>query len=178
MHASYQFEIAASVHKCQWQMTRREVREHSATFRTYNDLFLGEPGTVRPPDRTQSPHLFSVFLDPDKSVKASESVSFAFDLKVLVPDYEVDGILFLKRHYEGGFILRKLILVEAFPDKKALGGWRIKYGYQEDNPGKPGVAVETRGLDGEGGIAFDIPLEQKVRPGFRGTLRIEARPWS
>ena len=38
-----------------------------------------------------SPHLFTVFLDPSKSVKASGSVSFAFDMKVLVPDYEVDG---------------------------------------------------------------------------------------
>ena len=62
-----------------------------------------------------------MFLDPNKSVKASKSVSFAFDLKVLVPDYEVDGFLFLKRHYEGGFILRELILVEAFPDAKAPG---------------------------------------------------------
>ena len=105
-------------------------------------------------------------------------MSFAFDLKVLVPDYEVDGVLFLKRHYEGGFILRELILVEAFPDKEALGGWRIKYGYQEDNPGKPGVVAETHALLGEPGLAFDIPLEQKVRPGFTGRLRIEARPWS
>lgn len=56
----------------------------------------------------QSPHLFSLFLDPNKSVKTSKSVSFALDLKVLVPDYEVDGILFLKRHYEGGYILAKL----------------------------------------------------------------------
>jgi len=53
------------------------------------------------PDRTRSPRLFSVFLDPRKSVKASKSVSFAFDMKVLVPDYEVDGLLFMKRHYEG-----------------------------------------------------------------------------
>jgi hypothetical protein len=38
-------------------------------------------------------------------------------MKVLVPDYEVDGVLFMKRHYEGGFIYRELILVEAFPDE-------------------------------------------------------------
>jgi hypothetical protein len=188
--ASYQFEVAASVRGCQWQMTRREVRENSAIFRTYNELFPGKAGTERKPDRTQSPHLFSVFLDPSKSVKASGSVSFAFDLKVLVPDYTIDGFLFMNRHFEGGYILRELILVEAFPDANALGGWRIKYGYQEDNPGKPGLDAATRpittiaGSVGKGGggdlrgIAFDIPIEQKARPGLKGTLRVEARTWS
>lgn len=180
--ASYQFEIAASVRGCQWQMTRREVRENSAIFRTYDELFPGKSGEHRPPDRARSPRLFTVFLDPGKSVKESGSVSFAFDLKVLVPDYAVDGLLFLKRHYEGGFILRELILVEAFADAEAKGGWRIKYGFQENNPGKPGVSAETRALDGGAGLApglaFDIPIEQKARPGLVGRLRIEARPWS
>jgi pimeloyl-ACP methyl ester carboxylesterase len=181
VRASYQFEISASVRGCQWQMTRREVRENSAIFRSYNDLFPGQDGTRRPPDRAKSPHLFTVFLDPNKSVKTSKSVSFAFDLKVLVPDYEVDGMLFLKRHYEGGFILRELILVEAFPDADAPGGWRIKYGLQDMNPGKPGRDAQTRLLDtdtaGAPGLAFEIPIEQKVRPGLHGKLRIEARPW-
>lgn len=179
--ASYQFEVAASVRGCQWQMTRREVRENSATFRTYAELFPGKDRTQRAPDRTKSPHLFSLFLDPNKSVKSSKSVSFAFDLKVLVPDYVVDGLLFLKRHYEGGFIYRELILVEAFPDKAAPSGWRIKYGFQDMNPGKPGVDAETRELvagNPAAGIAFEIPIEQKTRPGLRGCLRLESRPWS
>ena len=182
VHASYQFEIAVSVRGCQWQMTRREVRENSAIFRTYRELFPGEPGTIRLPDRSRSPHLFTVFLDPSKSVKASKSVSFSLDLKVLVPDYEVGGTIFLKRHYEGGFILRELILVEAIPDAKAPGGWRIKYGFQDINPGKPGKDAEirtiTNGAAAAPGLAFDIPLEQKTRPGFHGTLHIEACPWS
>ena len=179
VRASYQFELAVSVRGCQWQMTRREAREYSAIFRSYEQLFPGKPRTKRLPDRSQSPHLFSVFLDPEKSVKTSRSVSFAFDLKVLVPDYEVDGLLFMKRHYEGGFIYRELILIEAFPDQSALGGWSIKYGYQDLNPGKPGKNAVTRALGGKDtGIAFDIPIEQKTRPGLLGTLRIEARPWS
>lgn len=182
VRASYQFEVAASVRGCQWQVTRREVRENSAIFRSYNDLFPGQDGTQRLPDRSKSPHLFSIFLDPNKSVKTSKSVSFAFDLKVLVPDYEVDGVIFLKRHYEGGFIFRELILVEAFPDAQALDGWRIKYGFQDINPGKPGVDAVTRLLDSgvasTPGLAFDIPIEQKIRPGLRGKLRIETRLWS
>lgn len=177
VRASYQIEIAASIRGCQWQMTRREVRENSAIFRSYDDLFPGKDGTVRTPNRAKSPHLFSVFLDPSKSVKASGSMSFAFDIKVLVPDYEVDGLLFLKRHYEGGYIMCELILIEAFPDDTALGGWRIKYGYQEDNPGKPGINAVTHKLEGKNdrGIGFEIPIAQKTRPGVTGTLRFEAR---
>ena len=113
---------------------------------------------------------------------ASGSVSFAFDLKVLVPDYEVDGLIFLKRHYEGGYIYRKLILVEAFPDATALGGWKINYGFQDNNPGKPGKDAVTSAIDADkgaaSGLAFDIEIEQKTNPGLRGTLRIEARPWN
>ena len=46
-----------------------------------------------------------------------------FDLKVLVPEYEVEtAVLFLKRHYEGGYTCRELLLVEALPDGEALGG--------------------------------------------------------
>jgi len=181
VHASYQFEVAASVRGCQWQMTRREVRENSAIFRNYSQLFPGKDGTKRVPDRAMSPHLFSLFLDPRKSVKTSKSVSFSFDMKVLVPDYEVDGVLFMKRHYEGGFIFRELILVETLPDETAPHGWRVKYGYQDINPGKPGVDAESRPLlsgDTTVGLAFDIPIKQKARPGLRGTLRIEARPWT
>jgi hypothetical protein len=180
VRASYQFEIAVSVRGVQWQMTRREARENSAIFRTYDELFPGKERTKRPPDRSKSPHLFSVFLDPSKSVKRSKSVSFAFDMKVLVPDYQVDGKLFLKRHYEGGFIYRELILIEAIPDEKSLGGWRVKYGYQDMNPGKPGMDAELRPLPDlkTEGLAFEIPIEQKTRPGLLGRLRIEARPWS
>lgn len=181
VRASYQFEVAVSIRGCQWQMTRREAREHSAIFRTYDQLFPEKDGSRRAPDRTMSPHLFSIFLDPGKSVKKSRSVSFAFDMKVLVPDYEVDGVLFMKRHYEGGFVYRELILVEAFPDETASSGWRVKYGYQDINPGKPGVDAQSRPLvsdDAAAGFAFHIPIEQKARPGLHGTLRIEARPWT
>lgn len=182
VRASYQFECAASVRACQWQITRREVRENSAIFRSYNELFPGKERALRKPDRSRSPHLFTVFLDPNKSVKASKSVSFLFDLKVLVPDYEVDGSIFMKRHFEGGYIYRQQIVVEAFPDAAAPGGWRMKYGFQDINPGKPGVTADTKALRDAAqntvGLTFDIPIEQKSKPGLSGKLRIEVRSWT
>lgn len=178
VRASYQFEVVVSLRGCQWQMHRRTVREYSAMFRTYDHLFPKQPDGTRQPDRRQSPHLFSVFLDPAKSTKGSRSVSFAFDLAVLVPDYEVDGLLFLDRHYEGGYIYRELILIEAIPDEKAPEGWRILYGYQSETPNAARKKAETRPLAGERGLAFDIEVDQKKRPGIDATLRVEARPWS
>jgi hypothetical protein len=174
--ASYQFEVAVSVRNCQWQMHRRNVRENSAIFRTYEELFPRAKDGVRRPDRSQSPYLFSAFLDQTKSVKRTKSVSLAFDLSVLVPDYTLDGVLFFKRHYEGGYIYSQQIVVEATPDEKALLGWRINYGYQDETPNQAPKLAETRALPEQQGIAFDIEVVKDTQPGIKAKLRIEARP--
>lgn len=185
VEASYQFEVAVGIRGSQWQVTRREVHENSAIFRCYEDLFPETGKARRPPDRTKSPHLFSVFLDSTKSAvkeagDASGSVSFAVDLKILVPDYTVGGSIFTRVHYEGGYILRTQILIEAFQDDTVLGGWRVNYGYQDRTPGVAAIAAPTEALpltaDGTPGLGFGIKLSRSARPGFRGTLRFEARP--
>ena len=119
-----------------------------------------------------------MFLDPSKSTKTTGSVSFAFDVRVLVPDYEVDGILFLKHHYEGGFIYRKLILLEAWPRAGSPTDWKVRYSLQDGGLTEPDQTADTRALEGGPGIAFDIPIEQPTQPGLKGTLRIEVRPWT
>ncbi|MEJ0089728.1 MAG: hypothetical protein WDM80_08305 [Limisphaerales bacterium] len=176
--ASYQFEVAVSVRNCQWQMHRRNVRENSAIFRTYEELFPSVGNGKRKPDRQQSPHLFSAFLDQNKSVKRTKSVSLAFNLSVLVPDYTIDGVLFFKRHYEGGYIYREQIIVEATPDDESVGGWRINYGYQDNTPNSAPKVADTRVLPDQNGIAFDIDIIKDTRPGIKAKLRIEARNWS
>jgi hypothetical protein len=178
LKASYQFEVAVSIRNCQWQMHRRNVRENSAIFRTYDELFPRDAQGVRQPDRQQSPHLFSAFLDQRKSVKKTKSVSLAFDVSVLVPDYTIDGVLFFKRHYEGGYIYSQQIIVEATPDAEALGGWRINYGYQDNTPNVATKLAMTRPLPGQRGIAFDIEIIKKKKPGIMATLRVEAREWA
>ncbi len=120
---------------------------------------------------------FFGFPRSQQSVKTTGSVAFAFDLKVLVPDYVVDGVFFLKRHFEGGYILRQMILVAAFPTTPEPSGWRIKYGYQETNPGKPGVDAKAQPLaSGENGICFDIPVEQKTARASRTTCASRRGP--
>jgi hypothetical protein len=176
--ASYQFEVAVSIRNCQWQMHRRNVRENSAIFRTYDELFPKGADGVRRPDRAQSPHLFSAFLDQAQSVKRTKSVSLAFDVAVLVPDYTLDGTFFFKRHYEGGHIFRQKIVVEATPDEAALGKWRINYGYQDNTPNQASRRAVTHALpDGQPGIYFEIDVVQDTKPGIKARLRVEARRW-
>lgn len=183
VRASYHFEVAVSVRGQQWQLHRRNVRENSAIHRMYDELFPRRGGQ-RLPDRAMSPHLFSVFLDPSKSTRKvklnpeKRPVAFALDLSVLVPDYQVNRVLWLDRHFEGGYIYRELILIEATPDAEALGGWRINYGLQARTPNKATTRAETRALEGEPGLVFEIPVERDRRPGITARLRIEARPWN
>ena len=191
IRASYNFEISATVRGCQWQLHRRSVRENSAIFRRFQDLFdwvkdenLPEGGALIP-KRENSPHLFSVFLDPGKSIHArpdkplpdkmvKPSVSFAFDLSILVPDYVIDGLLFLDKHYEGGYIYRELILVEAF--QAADGSWSAKYGLQSASPNKANKNAKSHDI--QGGLRFSIPVVSNKRPGIDATLSIEARSWN
>jgi hypothetical protein len=136
------------------------------------------------------PHLFSVFLDPRKSIRddvpiKKRSVSFSFDLAVLVPDYQIDGILWLDQHYEGGYIYRELIVVEATPDPKSDVGWSVSYGFQSETPNTAPHSLDATNLSGEKGIKFYIavrtPTDPNVelkRPGIDARLRLEARPWT
>jgi hypothetical protein len=175
--ASYQFEIVAAVRGTQWQIHRRTVRENSAIHRMYDELF---PKPSRAPDRTRSPHLFSVFLDPRKSMMSDvpveeRTVAFSFDLAVLVPDYQIDGISWLKQHFEGGFLYREQIMLEAVPD--AQGGWTAQYRSQGDNTNETFSPLPLQRVPG-GGFDCVIPVVRNARPGIKANLRIEARPWN
>ena len=41
-----------------------------------------------------------------------------------------------------------------------------------------GKTAKTQGLPGGKGLGFEIGVEQKKRPGLKGRLRVEARPWN
>ena len=185
LRASYQFEVAVSVRGQQWQLHRRNVRENSAILRTYDELFPKRADGSRTPDRAASPHLFSTFLDPTKSTRnvsvSRKSVAFALDLAALVPDYQIDGTFWLSHHYEGGYIIRDQVLIEATPDADAPGGWKVRYGYQGRTPNKATMSLETQPLPPpETGLTFAIPFQTRrtCRPGIKASLRIEARPWN
>jgi hypothetical protein len=178
VRASYRFEIVAALRGSQWHLHRRVVRENSAIQRTYDELFPKGADGKRAASRQNSPHLFSIFLDPAKSHAAKHrSVAFAFDVAILVPDYEIDGVLWLKRHFEGGYLVRRLIVVEATRDDATPAGWRVEYGLQSETPNAANTIANT--VLEAGVLKFAIPVESPVgaKPGVRGQLRLEVRQW-
>jgi hypothetical protein len=178
VRASYRFEVVAALRGSQWQLHRRVVRENSAIHRTYDDLFPKGGDGRRSANVENSPHLFSIFLDPAKSHAARHrSIAFAFDVAILVPDYEIDGVLWLKRHFEGGYLVRKLVIVEAIRDETALAGWRIEYGFQSETPNAANTVATPELVDGALKFAIRIESPAHARPGVRGQLRIEIRQW-
>lgn len=174
--ASYQFECVVSIRGKQWQLHRRTANENSAIFRKFDDLFP-KKGKFRKPDRSESPHLFSVFLDNNQRVvKNRSSLAFAADLCVRVPEYQVDGLLFFNNHFEGGYLFRDMIVLEAFPPGDAKSKWKIEYrfvGRPEDGVKTAEIVEESKGL-----LTFAIPIEQPKPPGIKATLRVETRVWN
>lgn len=173
IRASYHFEVVVSVRGKHWQMHRRTVDENSATFRKYDDLFDKK---TKKPIRENSPHLFSTFLDSTKRVNARRaSLGFAVDLRVMVPDYVVDGFLFLDDHYEGGHIFRDRIHFEATPPLSAAETWRVDYGFERDTPNAATMRADAQRA--QGGVEVVIPIEQSTPPGIKARLRLTARQW-
>jgi len=175
VRASYLFEAVVSIRGKQWQLHRRTLNENSAIFRRFDDLFPkpGTAGAGRAPDRNQSPLLFNVFMDQAQS-QTGRTLAFAVDLCVRVPEYEVAGRLFLKNHFEGGFLFRDLLTLEATPATEK-DGWRLEYQFasQRGAPAQPARAVSTAAS-----VTFEIPVEQLQPPGIRAKLRIVASAWN
>jgi hypothetical protein len=177
VRASYRFEIVAALRASQWQLHRRVVRENSAIQRSYDELFPRRADGQRAASAENSPHIFSLFLDPTKSQLRHQSVAFAFDVAILVPDYEIDGVLWLKKHFEGGYLYRKLIVVEATRDAGAIAGWRLEYGFQNETPNVASNVAPTTLVGNM--LTFAIPVDSPAgaRPSISGQLRIEMRMW-
>jgi hypothetical protein len=51
-----------------------------------------------------------------------------------MPDYEVDGLLWLNDHFEGGYLFRDRVLIEATPPDDPKGAWSVRYGFESESP--------------------------------------------
>lgn len=177
VRASYQFEVVARVRGAHWDLSRRVANENSALFRTYGELF---PQAVQREDvdkpNHDNPVLFNVYLDDAQKVGPGKSLGFSIDLGVLVPEYEVGGVLWLNQHFAGGYIFRDKLNLEAIPPSKSNDQWRLRYAFDSARPNQAtklitGTVVGDR-------LEFRIPVEQKNRPGIDATLVLSAGEWN
>jgi hypothetical protein len=176
VRASYHFESVARVRGAHWDLSRRVANENSTVFRTYGELF---PNQSQRNDRKfhDLPRLFTVFLSSNARVNTRRaSLGFSIDLGVLVPDYELDGTLWLNNHYSGGYIFREKINLDAIPPRTDDDSWDLRYGFDSNTPNRTTKSAEQIVTDG--GIQFRIPVIQKNRPGIDATLVLTARSWN
>ena len=114
------------------------------------------------------------------------SVSFALDLRVLVPEYEVDRRIFADTHYEGGYIYRDRLYVAAQPGATKPSDpskWTIRAGFESQFPSpteKDLPPVKNMSLTPEGGLTFtmDVATKPDLNPRIDVLLRVTARPWN
>ncbi len=119
--------------------------------------------------------LFRAFLLKDHSMRRRERLGFSLDLSVLVPEYEVDGFLFLDQHYESGYLFRDKVNLEV-----ALGGSEppsLRFGFDRKTPNRVSRTAEMTEL-GDGQFEFRRPVRQATRPGLAGKLVLRAKPWN
>jgi hypothetical protein len=177
VRASYHFDVTVRVRGVIGAaLHRRDVEHKSSILRKYDELVPRKAGA-----HPRNPHLFSVFLSADPAKRAQKgrsSLGFSIDLAVHVPEYEIDGVLFFDDHFEGGFIYRDKINLEAVPPSGDKTGWRIKYGFDSSTPNRipRGRYAESRPTDG--GLEFRIPIESRGDPGIDAQLVLRARSWS
>jgi hypothetical protein len=166
VRAPYHVETIARVRGKRWDLHRRLVDEASALFVDYDEAVrAGKPV-----------HLASLFLSNDAKVTPQRAtLGFSLDLRVQVPEYQVDGGWFNSDYYEGGYLYRDKINLEA--GKGSDGEWKLKYGFDSVTPNLTSdEAASARGDDGR--YTFSIPIQQSSRPGILAVLRIETSPWN
>ena len=169
--ASYHFETIIRVRGGQYDLHRRTVEEGSAVFRRYHEL-IPEKDAIRP--KLRHPRLFSQFLNTRLCTRG-KSMVFSIDLRVLVPDYEIDGFLFLKDHIEGGSIFRDRIILEASPPKTDGEPWILSYRF-ESQPSDQKPEEATHRKKGDSHI-YEIPIVETSRPGIDAVLELTTRGW-
>jgi hypothetical protein len=175
--ASYQFEVAISVRGKPWYLHRRTTHENSAIFKKFDELFHWDEQVQQwVPNFEASPILFNVFLDMAQS-QTGTTLSFAADLCVRTPGYDVDGFLFLKDHYEGGYLFRDNLMFEATPPRPGgAAQWQFEYWFagQRDTGRRLAPIVEET----DSSLTFEIPIVQPAPPGIRARLRVRTSYWN
>jgi hypothetical protein len=98
------------------------------------------------------------------------------DLCVRVPEYELDGFLFLKDHYEGAYLYRDTVFLEATPPADTQGNWLFEYSFANDRASgkRPAQIIE----DTEDTLTFEIPISQPHPPGIAARLRVKTQYWN
>lgn len=162
IRASYHIEVSNQVRGARWELNRRSTEHQSAILAKYDEIR----------DNKKAIHLFSSFLSKSALTnKNSRYLTFAMELGVLVPEYEIDNFLF-DEHFEGSYIFRDTLIigVQATND----GEVKLRYGWNSDSVNNPTKGAElSKTADG---WRCSVPVERKGAPGIIAELELVCRP--
>jgi len=166
VHASYHAEVVGRVRGERWDLHRRTIAEESALFIDYDERVKGHKPL----------QIASIFLsNRAKITPQRSSLGFSLDLGVQVPEYQVEGSWFGSDHYEGGYLFRDKINLEAAWDK--MSGWSLRYGFDSKTPNLTSEVASAKSLS-DHCYSFTLPVRQDTQPGMDAVLRLETRPWN
>jgi pimeloyl-ACP methyl ester carboxylesterase len=206
VNASYNFEVYARLRGVNWAMTERLAQDGASVFRKYDELFLDTAtpqwAALAPAERMRRQRhsrvpLFTAFLDtalrlePDREDVVEDTtirgaMAFAIRLRVGVPDYEVDGVIESRDHFEGSALVdRDLVLLAAVD----LHAWTVAWGPNRGDGSNAGLAIVRAAADraaaeaasvafrvsNPDSIEFWLPVEETRPPRFKAWLKLTAR---
>lgn len=164
--ALYQFETLAAPRGVRWLQTRRRSEEDSPAVRTHAELTQPELA------RARNIYLSTLFLDQRQSRVVGEMV-YVMDLRVRVPDYEVDRKLWLDEHLEGASLFGDQLVVRLQVPADGTSRWRVFT--QWLSQGRDAGFVETELIDrGPGQFEVRVDFEGAGAPGIKGQVLLSA----
>lgn len=181
VQALYQFELKAKARGKRWYLSRRVAEEDSPACRTHAQL------NAKDGSGSNLVYLSTVFLANAARVNASDpTLSYAMELSVRVPDYEVDKRFWPNEHYEGSALFSDQLVLVMTPPDAAGGRWQLRHGWASrgthsaDTTEASEVTADASFEQLAGGamrIAIDMPAPARP-PGITGRVVLVASAWN
>lgn len=175
VNALYQFELLARARGKRWYLSRRVAEEDSPACRTHQQL--AQPGA----SRSNLIYLSSVFLAHRARATSKpddRTLSYSMDLRVRVPDYQVDQRFWPDQHYEGSYLFRDSLIVVIEPPAAADGDWQVKVGWESKSVGEAPTAISGEAL-AQNQLRVEVPFAgAKTKPGIKGKVLLIASAWN
>ena len=171
--ALYQVEVLAAPRGKLWYLTRRIAEEDSVTCISHSEW-------VKTGGTTISEHLSTAFLSVRSKVDSNnKSLAYSVVLGIRVPDYEIENILWLNEHYEGGYLFRDTLLMKFTKPETNGEKWTINAGWlgTDSNTELKLLSPMSMGV-GKVEVRVSLPSDQRVRPRVDGQLRFVVSTWN
>jgi hypothetical protein len=172
VNALYQFELLARPRGKRWYLSRRVSEEDSPACRTHAQLTdPAQPGA-------RMVYLSTVFLANRAKVSQNDrTLAYQMDLRVRVPDYEVERRFWPDSHYEGSYLFNDALRVVLEPPAAEGGAWQVSTQWQSS--AEAPLVQQISGDDiAKGKVGVNTPFASpRMAPGLRGQVLLMASAW-